>query len=203
VAERARARTRGDETSRRILRSAAAEFARWGFSGARVHDIAKRAGVSKERLYHYHGEKVALFHAVVRDAVARIGAAEPFVADRLGAYTKAMLEFHASERQQLVAVLLAEGQSPSDLGLEDQEERREHYARRVASLRAAQAAGSIRDDVDPRTILYAVLALVVTVQALPQLTDLILDSDPDRRLPLNETAFRDDLARLVDGLTRP
>src|SRR5690242_11619467 len=60
------------ETRRNILESATAEFAAKGLAGARVDEIAGRAGVSKRMLYHYFGNKEALWLAVLESAYVRI-----------------------------------------------------------------------------------------------------------------------------------
>jgi AcrR family transcriptional regulator len=165
----------------RILDAAAEEFADHGVGGARVARIAKAAGANKERLYHYFGNKDELFAAVLEDAMRQIVAAEPFAADDLGAYVAAMVEFHR-QHPTLIRLLLAEAraQSPGPLLLE--RERSSHYADRVEAVRGAQQQGNVRDDLDPRTIVYLVLALVVTAEALPQLTELILGPDASVRL---------------------
>ena len=49
-----------------ILDAALAEFARHGFSEARVEDIARGAAVSKGTVYLYYPTKQALFEALVR-----------------------------------------------------------------------------------------------------------------------------------------
>jgi AcrR family transcriptional regulator len=192
--------TRADQTTDRIVKAAAAEFAERGWAGARIERIAAFAGVSKERLYHYVGNKERLYDMTVQEAVEQIAAAEPFVADRLGSYVEAMLDFHEAEHQQLIDILLAERQGPRANGpLPGEEFRLEHYSSRVAALRAAQEDGRVRSDVDPRVILYAILALVVTVRAVPQLTSLILRADADRP-PMADGDLHADLARLVDAL---
>jgi AcrR family transcriptional regulator len=193
-------RTKADATTDAIVEAAAIEFARHGYAGARIERIAQLAGVSKERLYHYVGNKERLYDLILQEAVEQISAAEPFVADRLGSYVEAMLDFHESTHQQLVDILLAERQGPHARGpLPGEEFRLRHYAARVAALRAAQRDGRVRDDVDPRVILYAVLALVITLRALPQLTDLILRANPERP-PMTEGEFHADLTRLIDVL---
>jgi AcrR family transcriptional regulator len=40
-----------------------------GFAGARVDAIARRAGINKRMLYHYFGDKEALFRAVLRKKI--------------------------------------------------------------------------------------------------------------------------------------
>jgi len=49
----------------RLLEAARAEFAEYGFAGARVDRIARAATASKERLYAHFADKQALFQAVV------------------------------------------------------------------------------------------------------------------------------------------
>jgi TetR/AcrR family transcriptional regulator len=69
--------TGGPERSKlRILAAAASEFARNGFGGARINEIARRADTNKRMLYHYFGGKEELYGAVLEDAYAAFRAAE-------------------------------------------------------------------------------------------------------------------------------
>src|SRR5258708_16167793 len=52
-------------TRRRLKEAAAAEFAEHGPDGTTMARIAERAGINKERLYKYFGDKQALFEAVL------------------------------------------------------------------------------------------------------------------------------------------
>ena len=54
-----------DATKAKLLDAAVSEFSERGFSGARVDDIAKRAGCNKERIYFYFGNKARLFEAAL------------------------------------------------------------------------------------------------------------------------------------------
>lgn len=63
-------------TRRRILRAATTEFAAKGLAGARVEEIARRASVNKRMLYHYFGNKEALWLAVLEQAYQHIRAEE-------------------------------------------------------------------------------------------------------------------------------
>ncbi len=56
---------RGTEARQRILAAAEEAFAEDGFAGARVDEIARRAGVNKAMLYYHVGDKAALFGEVV------------------------------------------------------------------------------------------------------------------------------------------
>ncbi len=64
------------ETRERILAAATEEFAARGLAGARVDAIATRARANKRMLYHYFGNKDALFTAVLERAYADIRARE-------------------------------------------------------------------------------------------------------------------------------
>jgi len=52
-------------TRRKLLAAARREFADHGLAGARVDEIAARAGVNKQLVYHYFGDKDALYLAVL------------------------------------------------------------------------------------------------------------------------------------------
>ena len=58
----------------RILDAAGQLFAEHGFGGAKVDEIARRAGVNKAMLYYHVGDKAALFAAVVTAHVGRVRA---------------------------------------------------------------------------------------------------------------------------------
>ena len=65
-------------TKRDILLAAREEFVEHGLEGARVDRIAERAGANKRMLYHYIGNKEALYARVLLDAYRdiRIGEAD-------------------------------------------------------------------------------------------------------------------------------
>src|SRR2546429_6968533 len=58
-------------TRERILRAARREFVAKGFAGARVDAIARSASINKRMLYHYFGNKKALFREVLRRKLAQ------------------------------------------------------------------------------------------------------------------------------------
>lgn len=59
-------------TRQKLLSAARQEFARHGFAGARVDEIAMRAGVNKQLVYHHFGDKDALYLAVLEWVYADI-----------------------------------------------------------------------------------------------------------------------------------
>jgi TetR/AcrR family transcriptional regulator len=63
-------------TRKKLLTAARREFARSGLAGARVDEIAARAGVNKQLVYHYFGDKDALYLAVLEWVYEEIRAKE-------------------------------------------------------------------------------------------------------------------------------
>jgi len=60
-----------------LIEAALEAFARAGLEGTRVDAIARAAGMNKRLLYHYVGDKKALFDAAALAAVDRLLAAAP------------------------------------------------------------------------------------------------------------------------------
>jgi len=65
-----------ERTSAAILAAAVKEFTEKGYGGARIEEIAERANVNKRMLYHYFGDKEALYLAVLECAYVAIRSAE-------------------------------------------------------------------------------------------------------------------------------
>jgi AcrR family transcriptional regulator len=80
----------------RILAAASAAFAEMGFAGARVDEIAARAGVNKAMLYYYVGGKQTLYTAVLMRNF-----------DHVQRAVDAALEVQGTARQRLEAVISA------------------------------------------------------------------------------------------------
>jgi len=58
------------QSTKRILNAAANVFSEVGFAGARVDEIAKRAGINKAMIYYRIGDKKALYDEVLHDIFA-------------------------------------------------------------------------------------------------------------------------------------
>src|SRR5579871_5115267 len=65
-----------EATRQKLLIAARREFADGGLAGARVDEIAARAGVNKQLVYHYFGDKDALYLAVLEWVYEEIRAQE-------------------------------------------------------------------------------------------------------------------------------
>lgn len=65
-----------EATRQKLLAAARREFAHSGLAGARVDEIAARAGVNKQLVYHYFGDKDSLYLAVLEWVYEEIRAQE-------------------------------------------------------------------------------------------------------------------------------
>lgn len=78
-----------DERKQAIVETAAALFARDGFNGASVADIAKRGKISKSLIYHYYQSKEDILYDVMISHVRELEtAAEEIAADETSAEIK-------------------------------------------------------------------------------------------------------------------
>ncbi len=59
-------------TPQRLLAAAEVEFARHGFDGARLEDVAERAGIRRASLLYHFESKAALYQAVVERVFAEL-----------------------------------------------------------------------------------------------------------------------------------
>lgn len=137
--------------------SAQSHFARFGFEGARVEDIAQEAGVNKATLYYQVGDKSALYRAVVADVLEKTANAVERAAntthspqDRLTAYV-ATLAGAMNAHPHLAPILLREVASG---GAQLSDDLLQPLLRMMGSLRAVLEEGARRGvfrSVDPVT----------------------------------------------------
>ena len=57
-----------------VFDSAATLFAKGGFDGVSVDDLAREAGVNKAMIYYYFADKLSLYRAVLADGLSKMGA---------------------------------------------------------------------------------------------------------------------------------
>jgi AcrR family transcriptional regulator len=76
VSKKAAGQRNPERTSAAILEAAVKEFTEKGYGGARIDEIARRAGANKRSLYYYFGGKEALYLAVLEGAYFNIRTAE-------------------------------------------------------------------------------------------------------------------------------
>jgi TetR/AcrR family transcriptional regulator, fatty acid metabolism regulator protein len=164
---------------RRILDAAVRVFARRGYHGARVGDIATEAGVAHGLLYHYFSSKDEVLETVFRDnfgeLVARFRAVETSdepAPEKLAGIAKILLRTWRND-PDLVTVMVRDVARSARLQLQVGEVR-EAFAIVQRVVEQGQAEGSFRRDVDARLaswIVYGGLEEVLTGWVLGQLPD--------------------------------
>lgn len=146
--------------AQQVLGAASDEFARRGFEGARVDQIARRAGVNKQLVFYYFGSKRGLFQAVVAGAAGdleraltelTIPSGRPL--ERIRRAVEAQFDYLA-QRPDLVALLSQGGRAqgaPFAPAIK----------RVVVLLAEGQGRGDVRDDVDPHVTAAQALVLMI------------------------------------------
>lgn len=162
-----------EETRRRLKEAAVVEFAAHGLAGTRMERIAARAGINKERLYNYFGDKEQLFTTVLSDELAKIAAAVPLDSlSDLGDYAGRCFDYHVGH-PHLVRLLQWEALAYGDGAVPDEEGRAAHYRRKVEAFRAAQADGVLDASPEAADLVFMIMALTSWWLAVPQLARMV------------------------------
>ncbi len=166
-------------TRRRLCDAALVEFAARGFDGTTVAAIAARAGVNKERLYSYFGDKKALWEPVLATELERLASAVALSGaglEDIGEFAGATFDYHA-DHPELGRLLqwegLQDGQAADAVG------RAAHYRDKMERFAAAQRDGALDPGLDPAQLVFALIALAAWWQTVPQLAEMITGAGPD------------------------
>ncbi|MFI9543750.1 TetR family transcriptional regulator [Streptomyces sp. NPDC052016] len=89
-----RATRDAEDTRRRILEAATAEFAAEGLSGGRIARISELAHANQRMIYAYYGNKDGLFNAVLEYHVLRAQDAVTLDATDLPGYARQVFDFY-------------------------------------------------------------------------------------------------------------
>jgi AcrR family transcriptional regulator len=173
------AQTSAAEKRRVILDAAVRVFARRGYHGSRVGDIAEEAGVAHGLLYHYFSSKEQVLQTIFREnwgelleRFRSVEAADEPAGEKLGGIAKILLRTWRND-PDLVTVMVREvARSPQLQGQVEEVEEAFAIVQRV--IEQGQAEGTFRRDVDARLagwIVYGGLEEVLTGWVLGQLPD--------------------------------
>jgi AcrR family transcriptional regulator len=168
-----------EEKRRLILDAAVRVFARKGYHSSRVGDIAGEAGVAHGLLYHYYDSKEQLLETVfsvrwsaLLDAFARVAESDEPAPEQLRQVAAILLRSWRRD-PDLVRVLVREvGRSQTLPARVD--EIGSVFRAIEGIVERGQAAGQLRDDVEPRLaswIFYGAIEEILTGWVLGQLAD--------------------------------
>jgi AcrR family transcriptional regulator len=184
-------------TQQRLLRAAADVFARRGYEGARVADIATEAGLSNGALYSYFGSKADLLVQSLRAHGSRL-LGDLVAADPTRSITDSLLVTGRSLRRRrdpdgyLVIEALVAARRDADVAAQLGADVRERTDRLAALVREAQARGELDRTLPPEAVAHFCLSLAVgTALVSPDLHDV------------DDAEWAAFLARLVAALAPP
>ena len=159
--------TKGQRTRRRLLQQAVERFGEQGYRATSVSEIARAVGISQASAYAYFANKESLFSAAVdQDATALVlrahnAVTETPVHDKFRALMEEMLA--GLDHHRLTRRVLA-GEEPEVLPrLVDLPAFRIATGLLVDDLRAGQAKGTVRHDVDIESLGLGVEAIVLSL----------------------------------------
>ncbi len=165
-------RIRDAETSRRgLLAAALEEFAARGYAGARVQDIADRAGVNKQLINYYFGGKEGLYRGVQKMWEPPVESADPDLplGDLAVRYLRSTL---ADPR--LIRLLLWRG-----LGGDEDDAPPSSRGFGLEGMTRRKERGEIPADLDPRAVMLILLGAVSIPVCMPERVETITGMKPD------------------------
>ncbi len=154
------------------LKQAAGElFAANGPDGTTVDEIARLAGVNRERVYAYFGGKDGLFASVLGDELLAIAEAVPLdtasTAD-IRVFAGKLFDYHM-ENPRLQRLLQWEALLFGSRPVPDEAERRKHYQQKVNVIAGAQREGILSSEIPPGDLLFLLIAIAAWWSAVPQI----------------------------------
>lgn len=180
-------------TRRRLKAAAAAEFAEHGPDGTTMARIAGRAGINKERLYKYFGDKQALFETVLTAELEKLAASVELPAgglEDIGEFAGRTFDYYA-EHPELARLLLWEALSGGPVA--DEAARTAHYRRKATLYAQAQSGGVLDGGIDPDHLVLLIIGLAAWWFSVPQLARMLTgadDGDPAEHARRRATVVR-------------
>jgi AcrR family transcriptional regulator len=149
---------------KRIVDAAADEFARVGYEGARIERIAEAAACNRALVYFYFGGKEGLFEAALEEGAEH---REDQMAAQPASLEEGLIYWFRRNwaEPRRIRLVMQEALAPTRPGAPARREA--YFERQLDVVKAFQAAGLLRADLDPRHLLTAFLALTSFPAAFP------------------------------------
>jgi TetR/AcrR family transcriptional regulator len=181
-----------DRSRRALLDAALEEFSLRGFAGARVADIARRAGVNKQLINYYFGSKEGLYLALQRAWLEREESFAPSEVPLPDLVVRYLLDALADPRS--LRLLLWRGLA--DDSAPDAGPGRQADLDRVGR---GQAAREVAAGLDPAAVLLAGMGMVAAPIAMPQVARELFGVDPSS--PEFRERYAEQLRRITTYLS--
>jgi TetR/AcrR family transcriptional regulator len=170
-----------ERTKERILDAAVEEFSAKGYAGARVAEIAHRAGVNKQLISYYFDGKQGLYKAIGRRW--RTHEQEAYPADLPLAEEVRLRVLDTAEGNYGSKLLAWQGLTDTGTDDPDAAERTERLQEEIAALQRRQDSGELDPDLDPAALLLITMGAANALTVYPHITRGIFQTtnahDPD------------------------
>jgi AcrR family transcriptional regulator len=189
---RAERRRDPERARQRLLDAAAEEFGEKGFEGARVRNIAARAGLNMQLISYYFGGKAGLYAELQR----RWGQTSRDLASPDQSLDQVVASFlrAAADNRPWARLLAWQGLA----GNTPAADRPELMQWIVAEIGRRQQAGELAADMDPAFVALALFAAAAAPAILPHVARELTGLDPESE-EFN-SGYAEQLARLVRHL---
>jgi TetR/AcrR family transcriptional regulator len=182
-----------DRSRRLLLAAALEEFSAKGYAGARVQEIAARAGVNKQLINYYFNNKEGLYLELQRTWLSR---ERTFADPDLPLDELAVRYLHDALTEPRLTRLLA-WRGLTDHTQPTPDSTGDNLAD-VSTLHARQTTGELADDLDPASVRLAIMGAVMIPVVMPQLVRRIFGLDPTD--PEFESRYGEHLRQMIRRL---
>ena len=165
---------------RQILDAAVRVFARRGFNGCRVADIADEAGVAYGLVYHYFRSKDEVLDTlflerwnVMLAVIRELDGQDMGARDKLSAITAFIVDSYRHDPDLMKVIIVEVTRAANSFGHTHVDKIREAYGLIGAIVARAQEQGTFKDTVTPR---FAAMAFYGAIEQV--LTGWIFDAGP-------------------------
>ena len=144
--------TKDSSTEQRILEAAKEVFVHYGLYGARMQDIADKAGINKALLHYYFRSKEKLFDAVFEGALERYFGQIAVMSDlslpiieRINQYIDNIFKFYEEYPQMSMFIIKEIQVNPELFKVKVEKLKKDQKFQMIPSLKEATEAGEIRE----------------------------------------------------------
>jgi AcrR family transcriptional regulator len=186
-----------DRSRRLLLAAALDEFAAKGYAGARVQEIAARAGVNKQLINYYFDSKEGLYLELQRSWLCR---EQTFADPDLPLADLAARYLHDALTEPRLTRLMAWRGLTETHGSHTPDDADDSLSD-LSTLRDRQAAGELSPELDPAGVRLAIMGMVAIPVVMPHLVRRIFGLDPTD--PEFETRYAAHLRHMIGCLAAP
>ena len=197
-----------DDSKTRILEAALLEFQQKGQAGARMQEIADRAGVNKAMLHYYFRDKAGLYQATLQEVFQEIYLLMSHPPRELLS-RRSLIEWAVGnafqffgEKPEIVSIMMSEVVSGAATlkkiftALPEGSSPRELFT--VKKIKEFQASGEIRADLDPEHIALTLLGTV----GMSQIQHRVLGVLPGAQAGILQNYFADREKNIIEIMER-